>query len=130
MESAEFTQACSQPGFGAPPALPGTHPAWLFYTSGTTGKPKGVMLSHGNLVSMSLCYYADVDRPEAADTYLYAAPISHGAGLYGIPHLRAGARHVLPESRGFDAAEILQLAPRLGRLSFFAAPTMVRRLVD
>lgn len=104
--------------------------AWLFYTSGTTGKPKGVMLSHGNLVSMSLCYSIDVDDVSSADAVLYAAPLSHGAGLYNFIHVRHGARHVVPKSRGFDPKEIMDLGERLGRLSLFAAPTMVKRLVD
>ncbi|QHI97476.1 AMP-binding protein [Xylophilus rhododendri] len=104
--------------------------AWLFYTSGTTGRPKGVMLSHGNLVAMSLSYLADVDEVSAADATLYAAPISHGAGLYNFVHVLRGARHVLPPSGGFDADEVLALARGCGRLSLFAAPTMVRRLTD
>jgi acyl-CoA synthetase (AMP-forming)/AMP-acid ligase II len=104
--------------------------AWLFYTSGTTGRPKGVMLSHGNLVAMSLCYLADVDAVGPDDAVLYAAPISHGAGLYNFINVRMGARHVIPESGGFDAEEVLTLAKQLGNVSMFAAPTMVRRLVD
>jgi len=104
--------------------------AWLFYTSGTTGRPKGVMLSHGNLVAMSLCYFADVDAATPNDVSLYAAPISHGAGLYNFPHVRMGGRHVIPESRGFDPDEVLNLGRQLGNVVIFAAPTMVRRLVD
>lgn len=116
--------------------MPAPHPraandiAWLFYTSGTTGRPKGVMLSNANLVAMSLCYPIDVDPVATADCALYAAPMSHGAGMYNFVHVRRGARHVVPPSAGFDPAEILELAPRLDRVSFFAAPTMVRRLVD
>ncbi len=48
------------------------------------------MLSHGNLVAMSLCYLADVDHATPNDASLYAAPISHGAGLYNFPHVRMG----------------------------------------
>ena len=88
-------------GEGAPAPLPREVDdlAWLFYTSGTTGRPKGVMLSHGNLVAMSLCYLADVDQATPNDASLYAAPISHGAGLYNFPHVRMGGRHVIPEIR-------------------------------
>lgn len=103
--------------------------AWLFYTSGTTGRPKGVMTTHKNLRMMATSYALDVDMVSPRDHSLYAAPMSHGAGLYNFQFVRAGACHVIPESQGFDPAEIQQLAERLGNLVFFAAPTMIMRLL-
>jgi acyl-CoA synthetase (AMP-forming)/AMP-acid ligase II len=104
--------------------------AWLFYTSGTTGKPKGVMISNGNLHAMTFSYFVDVDDVHPADAIVYAAPMSHGAGLYNFMHVLRGARHVVPESGGFEPDEIHALGRMLDGMSMFAAPTMVRRLVD
>ena len=103
---------------------------WLFYASGPTGKPKGVMMTCGNIAAMTYSYFTDVDDVLPEDAILYAAPMSHGAGIYNFMHVIRGARHVVPESGGFDPAEILSLGRSVGSISMFAAPTMVRRLVD
>ncbi len=104
--------------------------ASLFYTSGTTGRPKGVMQTHRNLLAMTACYFTDVDDINTNDAIVYAAPMSHGAGLYNYAFTLRGARHVVPLSGGFEPAELVSLSQDIGNLCFFAAPTMVRRLVD
>ena len=126
----------AQVGAGGPPpvALPAElasdELAWLFYTSGTTGRPKAAMLTHANLQAMALCYQTDVDIVRPEDAVLYAAPMSHGAGLYSLIHVRRGCRHVVPPSGNFDADEVLALAAKFDSASLFAVPTMVRRLTD
>ncbi|HEX6959599.1 MAG TPA: long-chain fatty acid--CoA ligase [Ferrovibrio sp.] len=102
---------------------------WLFYTSGTTGRPKGAMLTHANLWSATMNYFADVDRVDPVDSMIHCAPISHGSGLYGLPHVARGANQVIPASGGFDPAETLDLIAHWKNCSFFFAPTMVHRLV-
>ena len=105
-------------------------PAWLFYTSGTTGQPKGATQSHRNLRAMCWCYFADVDQQSPWTAILHAAPLSHGSGLYALPHIMQASCHVVPESGGFDPAEIYELIAAWPNLVFFAAPTMVKRLLD
>ena len=104
--------------------------AWLFYTSGTTGRPKGAMLTHRNLAVMGQAYMKEVDRIGYGDPLLHAAPMSHGSGLYIVPYVTHCGVNVVPESGGFDPHEIFRLIEAWPRVSMFAAPTMVKRLVD
>src|SRR5437016_3827315 len=113
---------CPEPATSTP-----TDRAWLFYTSGTTGRPKGAVLTHRNLLFASQCYYADIDLLDECDTHLLAAPVSHGAGLYALPFLLKGAHQiVLPH---FDVPAVLDVVQRHRQVSMFAAPTMLSRLV-
>ncbi len=104
--------------------------SWLFYTSGTTGRPKGAMLTHGIMLAQTLAYFAEIEPVGAGDCVLHAAPMSHGSGCYGLPFVAMGANTIVPESVGFDAEEIAALLAVHGNVSFFAAPTMVSRLVN
>ena len=104
--------------------------AWLFYTSGTTGRPKGVTLTMRNVMAAMLNYLADVDSIAPGDAIIHAAPMSHGSGFYMLPHVARAGLNVVPESGGFDPAEIFSLLQAHGGVTMFAAPTMVKRLVD
>ncbi len=104
--------------------------AWLFYTSGTTGRPKGAMLTHKVLAAASHAYLAEVDNVLPGDPILHAAPMSHGSGLYIMPHVMRRGVNVVAESGGFEPEEIFEQFRVWPRTSMFAAPTMVKRLVE
>jgi acyl-CoA synthetase (AMP-forming)/AMP-acid ligase II len=126
--SPAWSQLTSTPAWAEPYPSASDDLAWLFYTSGTTGRPKGAMLSHGNLAAMTLGYLVDVDPTMPGDSLLHAAPMSHGSGLYLIAQVCRRGVNVIPESGGFDAAEALAVAGARPGVSMFAAPTMVRRI--
>ena len=104
--------------------------AWLFYTSGTTGRPKGAMLTHRCLAQASFAYLAEVDTVAPGDSILHAAPMSHGSGLYIMPHVARLGINVVPESGSFEPDEIFRMFAAHAPMSMFAAPTMVKRLID
>jgi long-chain acyl-CoA synthetase len=106
-----------------------TDDAWLFYTSGTTGRAKGARLSHANLLAMAGAYFADVAPVDARDTLLHVAALSHASGLFALSFLGRGATQVLPASGGFEAGELLDLVAAHHRSTFFLPPVLLRRLL-
>lgn len=104
--------------------------AWLFYTSGTTGRPKGAMLTHRGLLMMTLSYFADIDSVRETDCMIHAAPMSHGSGLYSLPLLGKGANQVFPASGRFDPEEVIDLIGSYTGVMSFLAPTMIKRLIN
>lgn len=117
----------------APAAVPYTDPstlAWLFYTSGTTGRSKGAMLTHRNLMAMTIAHLADIDTPDESCSLVHVAPMSHGSGLYIPAYVLRGARQVVPLHGGFDPGEFLDLCEQHPGCSAFLAPTMVQRVIQ
>lgn len=125
------SDAYRQMALGAPAPARDAAPddlAWLFFTSGTTGRSKGAMLSHRNLSAMTTAHLADLHCAEADNSLIHAAPMSHGSGLYILPYIARGARQVVPASGGYDPAEFLDLCEAHPKACAFLAPTMVQRL--
>jgi acyl-CoA synthetase (AMP-forming)/AMP-acid ligase II len=105
--------------------------AWLFYTSGTTGKPKGAMVTHGNLRFMSDHYPDEVYTLRDDDVVMHAGPLTHGSGLWALPLTAGAATHLIPTSTRFDPEHIFKLveAERVTKIAFIA-PTMITMLLN
>jgi fatty-acyl-CoA synthase len=87
------------------------------------------MLTHRNLMAMTVAHLADMDAPDEGCSLLHAAPMSHGSGLYIPAYVLRGARQVIPQRGGFDPADFLDLCEHHPGCSAFLAPTMVQRVV-
>ena len=130
VDSQAYSRRLAGPPSDPPSATDPSTLAWLFYTSGTTGKSKGAMLSHRNLMAMTVSHLADFDAPDENCSLIHGAPMSHGSGLYIPPYVLRGARQVVPASGAFDPDEFLDLCEHHRGCSAFLAPTMVQRLVQ
>ncbi len=105
--------------------------AWLFYTSGTTGMPKGATLTHRNLIAMTMNFYADICPGfSSEDVILHAAPLSHGSGLFGLPNIGKGATNIILNSKSFNPELVFKIIEEYGVTNMFAAPTMIKMMVD
>ena len=122
-----LASAAGQPDAFASVACAETDLAAILYTSGTTGRSKGAMLSHGNLASNARTLHA-YWRWRNGDVLLHALPIFHVHGLFVAAHgaLYAGAR-TLWLGR-FDPAAVVRRLPR--STVFMGVPTMYVRLLD
>lgn len=101
--------------------------AAILYTSGTTGRSKGAMLTHANLLSNALAL-RDHWEVEAADRLIHALPIFHIHGLFvavNVTLVAGSSMILLPQ---FDPDEILRLMPRASLL--MGVPTFYTRLLQ
>lgn len=99
----------------------------LFYTSGTTGKPKGVMLSHRSILHVSFNLLMDVGPQTAAEKILLMQPMSHGAGFFALPWMMKGGCAII--MRQFDPVELLRLVRHHRIETVKLIPTMLQRVL-
>ncbi|KRT70264.1 MAG: acyl-CoA synthetase (AMP-forming)/AMP-acid ligase II [Candidatus Rokubacteria bacterium CSP1-6] len=103
--------------------------AWLFYTSGTTGHPKGAMLTHRNLITMAEQFLLNINPARPDDVLLHAAPITHGSGCSIFHHIAVGAASAFPATRSFDPPKIFEAIQRYRATTLFLVPTMINVLL-
>ena len=103
-------------------------PAWLFYTSGTTGRPKGAVLTHGNLTFVTVSWCADLFALQPEDVVLHCAPLSHGAGFHALTAVARGAENVVLARS--EPGAILDAIARHRVTAAWLVPTQIRMLLD
>jgi fatty-acyl-CoA synthase len=106
-------------------------PVWFFFTSGTTGKPKAAVLTHGQMAYVVTNHLADLlPGLTEQDASLVVAPLSHGAGMHMLVNVARGARSVLLSSDKLDVEEAWRLVAEHRVSNMFTVPTIVKMMVD
>jgi acyl-CoA synthetase (AMP-forming)/AMP-acid ligase II len=105
---------------------------WLFYTSGTTGKPKGAIWNHRMVRVVIMNYLADLHNIQPGEMVLHCAPMSHGSGIVALPAVARGATNAITTSASFDVEELLSTVERLkvSHIAFMAPTQIIKMLED
>ncbi len=101
--------------------------AWIAYTGGTTGRPKGVVHKHKSLVSYTLMSMADWDWPPKPK-YLAVTPLSHSAGIM-VPAVLLLGGSIRVEAT-FSPNSFLNVVQKHRITATFLVPTMIYALLD
>lgn len=119
-------------GRAAPVAAVGyDDPCWFFFTSGTTGRPKAAVLTHGQMAFVVTNHLCDLmPGTTHEDASLVVAPLSHGAGIHQLAQAARGAKTVLPAGDRLDVDEVWSLVERWRITNMFTVPTIVKMLVE
>ncbi|MEI7713105.1 MAG: acyl-CoA synthetase [Rhodospirillales bacterium] len=105
------------------------HPAWFFYTSGTTGRPKAGILTHGQMEYIVCNHLCDLmPGTTENDASLVVAPLSHGAGIHALPQIARGAPTVLLSGERLDCEEAWALVEKHRVTNMFTVPTILTML--
>ncbi|TGP13070.1 AMP-binding protein, partial [Mesorhizobium sp. M2D.F.Ca.ET.233.01.1.1] len=98
-------------------------PLWFFYTSGTTGRPKAGVLTHGQMAFVLTNHIADLmPGLTHGSRALVVAPLSHGAGIHAMVNVARAAASVLPASEKLDAEEAWALVEKYRVDNMFTVP--------
>ena len=106
-------------------------PCWFFFTSGTTGRPKASVLTHGQMAFVVTNHLADLmPGLTAEDASLVVAPLSHGAGVHQLTQVARGVKTVLLPTERFDVAQVWDLVREWRVSTMFTVPTILKLLVE
>ncbi|KAB1069883.1 acyl-CoA synthetase [Methylobacterium planeticum] len=115
----------------APAPVDHDDPCWFFFTSGTTGRPKAAVLTHGQMAFVATNHLCDLmPGTTDQDASLVVAPLSHGAGIHQLAQVAAGAKTVLLTSDRLDTDEVWALVARWRITNMFTVPTIVKMLTE
>lgn len=106
-------------------------PCWYFFTSGTTGRSKASVLTHGQMAFVVTNHLCDLmPGTTERDASLVVAPLSHGAGVHQLTQVARGAATILLPSERFDIDEAYRLIERHRITNMFTVPTILKMLVE
>ncbi len=106
-------------------------PCWFFFTSGTTGRSKAAVLTHGQMGFVVTNHLADLTPGTTEqDASLVVAPLSHGAGVHQLMQTARGARTVLLPTEKFDINEAFRLIEAHRVSNLFTVPTILKMMVE